>query len=184
MTKSEIRTRAISRRDGIDAEDRRAFSQTICEALSDEEMFLDARAIHTYLPVGSEVDISPLLAVAWSLGKEVGMMVVDGDGGNSQLQITEATEYVRGPHGILQPVDSTEFDMERCDLVLVPIVAADAECNRIGYGKGYYDQFLTQYPRPSVGVAFEVQIFDELPVDSGDVRLDVVLTESNRFAQE
>ena len=184
MTKSEIRSRAIERREALDPELRRVYSQSICEALSDEERFLDARAIHTYLPVSSEVDVSPLLSVAWSLGKDVGMMVVDGDGGSTQLLISESTEYVRGPHGILQPIDAEEFDMEECDLVVVPVVAADRECNRLGYGKGYYDQFLTQFPRPTVGVAFETQIFDGLPVDAGDGRLDIVLTESARYANE
>lgn len=183
MTKPEIRRKAIQLRDEMNPSERSAYSQTICEALSDEENFLDARAIHTYMPVGSEVDIRPVLSVAWSLGKEVGMMVVDGDGGHSQYAITEGTDFTRGPHGILQPVGATPFDMEKCDLVLVPVVAADAGCNRIGYGKGYYDQFLTQYPRPTTGLAFEVQIFDSLPVDSKDVRLDVVITEENRFSQ-
>lgn len=184
MTKSEIRTRAIASRDALDEERRKSYSRTICEALTDEERFLDARSIHTYLPVGSEVDLRPVLEVAWSLGKGVGMMVVDGDGGHTQHLITEKSDYTRGPHGIYQPVDAEPFDMERCDLVIVPIVAADGECNRIGYGKGYYDQFLSHYPRPTVGLAFECQLFDELPVDAGDVQLDVILTEENRYSRE
>lgn len=144
----------------------------------EHEGFLDARGVHLYLPVRSEVDVQPLITVAWEMGKEVGLMRVQEDGGSEQYSIRPETKYRKGSLGILEPVEAKPFDMNICDLVVVPLVAVDEKGNRVGYGKGYYDQFLTQHPRPTVGASFEVQLFPTLPVDEMDIRLDCVVTES------
>lgn len=105
------------------------------------------------------------------------MMRVMADGGTRQFSITPATKFQAAGLGILEPIDAEEFDMNICDLVIVPMVAGDEGCNRLGYGKGYYDQFLIGNPRPAIGVAFDVQIVRELPVDDLDVPLDAIYTE-------
>ncbi|MGE3801323.1 MAG: 5-formyltetrahydrofolate cyclo-ligase [Candidatus Kapaibacterium sp.] len=177
QTKEEVRKEALQLRNGLKSEEREEKSLAICQAVMEDEGFLDARGLHVYLPFGSEVNIQPLISLAWDLGKEVGMMRVQPDGGSQQYLITNQTVYQTGQLGILEPVEAEQFDMESCDLVLVPVVAADENCNRIGYGKGYYDQFLTQHPRPTIGVCFDVQIFPELPVDDLDIMLDKIVTE-------
>lgn len=176
-TKEEIRREALRRRNTMPDEERAKASLTICRAVSEDELFIDARGIHVYIPFGSEVDIMPLIELSWELGKEVGLMRVSEDGGSAQYSIAPSTTYQRTRLGILEPTDAEEFDMDVCDLVIVPILAADLECNRLGYGKGYYDQFLSLYPRPSIGVAFDQQIFDQLPTDERDIRLDMIYTE-------
>lgn len=177
IAKSELRRVALERRDALDAEVRAAASLAICRAISEDDMFLDARGIHVYLPIGSEVDITPLVQLAWEMGKDVGMMQVMEDGGIAQYAITPATTYVRSALGIREPVDAEPFDMNVCDLVIVPLVAADERCNRLGYGKGYYDQFLAHNPRPTIGAAFEEQIFPSLPVDDLDIMIDGIYTQ-------
>ncbi|MCE2502467.1 MAG: 5-formyltetrahydrofolate cyclo-ligase [Chlorobi bacterium] len=177
-TKAEIRAIALKQRDQLTPEERTEKSRYICETLSEDDRFLDARGIHVYLPVQSEVDLKPLISLAWGMGKKVGLMRVQPDSGSHQFEITEDTEYMTGSRGIPEPVNAERFDMDQCDLVFVPLVAADENCNRIGYGKGYYDQFLTQNPRPTIGVAFDLQIFPSIPVDHLDITLDGIVTES------
>jgi 5-formyltetrahydrofolate cyclo-ligase len=176
-TKHEIRRESLQRRNAMSIEDRTAASFAICNRVMDHDLFLDARGIHVYLPIGSEVDIRPLIDVAWEMGKEVGLMRVMEDGGSVQYCITPKTTYRTTSIGILEPVDAELFDMNNCDLVIAPLVAADDQCNRVGYGKGYYDQFMTQFPRPTLGVAFEVQMVESIPADAGDVKVDAVITE-------
>lgn len=175
--KMEMRKEALERRNAMTVEERARASSRICYWVVEDELFLDARGIHVYLPIGSEVDIRELIEVAWKLGKEVGMMRVMADGGTRQFSITPATKFQAAGLGILEPIDAEEFDMNICDLVIVPMVAGDEGCNRLGYGKGYYDQFLIGNPRPAIGVAFDVQIVRELPVDDLDVPLDAIYTE-------
>lgn len=181
--KEEIRKSTLARRNAISPEERAAASSAICSLLADMDRFLDARGIHVYLSIGSEVDLGELIDIAWKMGKDVGMMRVMADGGSHQYAITPATRFQRIHLGILEPIDAEPFDMDQCDLVLVPMVAGDAECNRLGYGKGYYDQFLTSNPRPAIGVAFDVQIVDALPADDLDVPLDAIYTEQRVIGQ-
>jgi 5-formyltetrahydrofolate cyclo-ligase len=176
-TKEEIRREALRRRDLISDEERAKASLVICRAVSEDDLFIDARGVHVYLPFGSEVDITPLIELSWELGKDVGLMRVSEDGGTAQYSIVSSTNYQRTRLGILEPIDAEPFDMNICDLVIVPTVAADLECNRLGYGKGYYDQFLALFPRPTIGVTFDQQIFDALPCDERDIRLDMICTE-------
>ncbi|MCC7438303.1 MAG: 5-formyltetrahydrofolate cyclo-ligase [Armatimonadetes bacterium] len=176
-SKDELRSLARQRRNTLTVEERAAASLEICRSMIDLDQFLDARGLHVYLPIGSEVDIRPIINLSWEMGKKVGLMRVMDDGGSQQFQIVPNTNYRTTELGILEPTDATLFNMEECDLVLAPVLAADLQCNRLGYGKGYYDQFLTQFPRPAIGVAFEIQIFDQLPTDNLDIRLDGILTE-------
>lgn len=177
LTKEDIRREALRRRNAIEPETRAVASLAICRNIMEDDLFLDARGLHVYLPFGTEVDIKPLIELSWEMGKEVGLMRVMDDGGIAQYSITPSTNYRRTKLGILEPVDAEPFDMNICDLVLAPLLAADEECNRLGYGKGYYDQFLAQYPRPTLGVAFEEQIFPSLPADERDIKLDGIYTE-------
>lgn len=176
-SKNEIRREALRRRDALSAEVREQASLAVCREIMEDDRFLDASAIHVYLPIGSELDIRPLIDVAWEMGKGVGMMRVHADGGSQQYRITAETAFAHGRMGTFEPIDAEIFDMERCDLVIVPLVAADENCNRVGYGQGYYDQFLSHYPRPTIGAAYDVQIFPQLPNDDLDIRLDSIFTE-------
>ncbi len=183
VTKAQIRDEALQRRNAMAPDARQTASMAICRAVMEDDAFLDARGVHVYMPIGSEVDIAPLIDVAWELGKSVGMMHVNEDGGSQQLAITPTTEFrTGGGLGLRQPLDATAFDMNECDLVIVPVVAVDRERNRLGYGKGYYDQFLSFFPRPTIGVAFSLQVFDRLPCDDGDIRLDRIYTEQECIA--
>jgi 5-formyltetrahydrofolate cyclo-ligase len=183
-SKSEYRLEGLQRRNAIAAEARAAASLTICQSVMADNLFLDARGVHVYLPIGSEVDVRPLIDVAWELGKEVGFMRVLEDGGSRQFLITPDTKFRTTKLGILEPVDAEQFDMETCDLVIAPLVAADEKCNRLGYGKGYYDQLLIHNPRPTIGVAFDEQIFADIPIDEGDVRLDKIYTERRAIVRD
>lgn len=177
LTKQEIRREALRRRDAMLPEERAGASLEICRAVMEDDLFLDSHGVHVYLPFGSEVDIKPLIELAWEMGKEIGLMRVMEDGGSTNYLINPSTTYRRTKLGIMEPLDAELFDMNLCDLVIVPVVAADEDCNRLGYGKGYYDQFLTHYPRPTIGVAFEEQMFSHLPADERDIRLDAIYTQ-------
>ena len=68
------------------------------------------------------------------------------------------------------------------DTMLVPLLAFDSKNNRLGYGKGFYDKFLSKFLRnrkkiTTIGVAFSFQKYNKLPVSNLDIKLDYVLTE-------
>ena len=64
------------------------------------------------------------------------------------------------------------------DLVIVPGVAFDKNKNRLGRGKGYYDRFLEKIDAPKIGVGFDCQLIEKLPVEKFDVRMNKVVVPS------
>ena len=82
--------------------------------------------------------------------------------------------------GILDPFLQTKFLIP--DIMLVPLLSFDSENNRLGYGKGYYDRYLSKFSRNrkkiiTIGVAFLFQKYNKLPVSKLDIKLDFILTE-------
>ncbi len=70
------------------------------------------------------------------------------------------------------------------DVIVVPLLAFDESCHRIGYGGGWYDRFLATQPDAiKVGVAFDVQLAESFPIEDHDVQLDMVITESSVFTK-
>jgi 5-formyltetrahydrofolate cyclo-ligase len=69
--------------------------------------------------------------------------------------------------------------------VLVPGVAFDAQCRRLGYGGGYYDKLLEQVPidSPRVAAAFSLQIVAHVPVTATDLSVHRIVTETEEFIQ-
>ena len=75
-----------------------------------------------------------------------------------------------------------ESEPGQLDTIIVPLVAFDASCNRLGHGGGYYDRFLKKYPKAKkIGLAFELQKLKEIPTEPHDVKLDAVVTEERIY---
>ena len=85
--------------------------------------------------------------------------------------------------GLLEPIKSNFLTP---DLMIIPIVAFDKDKFRLGYGKGFYDRYLTKYLKKfknilTIGVAFSFQKHHKLPTDKNDVKLDYILTEEGIY---
>jgi 5-formyltetrahydrofolate cyclo-ligase len=85
-----------------------------------------------------------------------------------------------GPYGIYQPEESRvrPVPLEDIDLVVVPGVAFDSCCIRLGRGHGYYDRFLSALPKDTetIGLAFDFQVLERLPKDPHDVPVSKTIT--------
>ena len=83
--------------------------------------------------------------------------------------------------GILEPYFKKKFF--KPDAMLVPLLAYDSQNNRLGYGKGFYDKYLSKFLRnkkkiTTIGVAFSFQKYNKLPLSKLDIKLDYILTEN------
>ncbi|MDE6243728.1 MAG: 5-formyltetrahydrofolate cyclo-ligase, partial [Muribaculaceae bacterium] len=67
------------------------------------------------------------------------------------------------------------------ELIVVPAVAYDRRGNRLGRGKGYYDRLLATTKASKIGVAYEFQVVDDIPAESHDVPVDIVITENGIY---
>jgi 5-formyltetrahydrofolate cyclo-ligase len=82
--------------------------------------------------------------------------------------------------GMLDPCLQTKSLIP--DIMLIPLLAFDSQNNRLGYGKGFYDKYLSKFLRNrkkirTIGVAFSFQKYNKLPVSKLDIKLDYILTE-------
>lgn len=162
-----------------------AASDRLAEAISLAKP--QVQAVMFYMPTAKEVDISSAAAACLGRGLTICLPRIDwrrnvltpaavsswgvGNGGSEQLVETR--------HGIFEPAaDAATVDSASLDLVVVPGLAFDARGGRLGKGGGFYDRFFGQ---PSVtavrvGVGLDEQLVEEVPRDSWDVTLDLLVT--------
>ena len=133
-----------------------------------------------YWPIGEELDSRPLLAGLAALGHVTALPAVTARRAKLVFRRwREGDSLDPGMYGILAPQkDAAAVDP---DVLIVPLVAFDADGYRLGYGGGYYDRTLASLRAAkkilAVGVAFAVQEFPRLPREPDDQRLDWIVTE-------
>ncbi|MFI3177190.1 MAG: glutamate-5-semialdehyde dehydrogenase [Eubacteriales bacterium] len=176
--KSKIRKESLLKRRSLKKEEWSLKSQLIVREISKMDSFLEAKQILLYAPYDQEVDVSELAKIAYELGKKVYYPRVEGEN-IAFYEITYVGELERGYCGICEPREGLpSYTQKHSSCCIVPGVSFDGACNRMGYGKGFYDRFLTCNPNiTTIGVGFQVQIMEQVPCDENDVPLDYVVTE-------
>ena len=180
--KQEIRQAAHdNRRAQVDKEQ---VSATIVDRFMELAEYQRARTVMFYVDVRDEVRTRHALPAAIASGKRIVIpFCVDGELELFHLQAMDELEV--GMYKILEPRQDLRDDPSKrlqasdLDLVMVPGVAFDRQGGRTGHGKGYYDKLL-EHARPDaplVALAFESQIFPEIPCESHDIYMDKVVTE-------
>jgi len=138
------------------------------------------QTIAGYWPMRSEVDLRPLLAALADAGRDVALPAVLGPGRPLEFRRWRpGGALAPGRFGTAQP--PPEAGIIEPDVLLVPLLAFDARHYRLGYGAGFYDRTLAALRARKrvlvLGVAYSAQRVDEVPADSWDEPLDLVLTE-------
>jgi 5-formyltetrahydrofolate cyclo-ligase len=136
---------------------------------------------HVFLPIVEKKEIDTEFILHVLAGKDKEIVVSQSDFATITLThflLTDATKFKKNQYGISEPVDGLVVPVEKIDVVFVPLLAFDKFGNRVGYGKGFYDVFLSEC-RPDtlkIGLSFfepEEAIED---VFEQDVTLDYCIT--------
>ncbi len=154
-------------RNGLSESEHARLSKIICEKV--KEHLNDAKAVMLYSPIDSEVDVSLL----FDEDKTVLLPRVEGE----KLIPCVKKELNVGSFGVLEPVGEGYCD--KIDAVIVPMCAFDKNCNRLGFGKGYYDRFLASIDTLKIGVAFSCQEQYKIFANETDVKMDIIITETS-----
>jgi 5-formyltetrahydrofolate cyclo-ligase len=179
--------RELARTNRVAQKNKDELSRTICGKFTALPAYAAAKTVMWYVDAGSEVRTRHTLPEALTHGKRVVVpwCVVE----TNQLELfllEDMSELVAGAYKILEPkpelrtVPAKVVKPTELDLVMVPGTAFDLRGARMGQGKGYYDRLLASArpDAPLVGLAFDCQIFDTIPVSAHDVFMDQVLTET------
>jgi 5-formyltetrahydrofolate cyclo-ligase len=162
-------------------------SRTIAENIARLEQFRDAGVIMLYLSIPGEVNTAPLAHICWSQSKTVVAPRACGDTKRMKPAVCPPgdEDLIHPNHGLRQPSGTDEVDIGDIDLVIVPALAFDEQCNRLGRGGGFYDRFLCieQLRAVTMGVCFTEQIVPKLPIDPNDRPVDLVVTDQQIYAR-
>ncbi len=139
------------------------------------------RVLAAYVAMRSEVDPAPLVAAAHANGMAIGLPVVLPGGGLVFRRHEPGHLLVPGGFGTMVPPEAAA--PVEPDVVIVPLVGFDRAGTRLGYGKGHYDHTIAALRARGlsptlIGVAFSRQEVDTIPHEPHDVRLDVIVTET------
>ena len=184
--KAAIRKQAHENRKN--QEDKEAVSIAIMNRFMELPEYDAARTVMFYVDVRDEGRTRQALPAALATGKRIVVpYCVDGELELFWLEVMDELEL--GMYRILEPknelrdVVHKRLQPEDLDLIMVPGVAFDKNGGRTGHGKGYYDKLLehAKPETPLVALAFECQMFDEIPMDHHDIFMDKVVTENNVY---
>ena len=182
--KTTMRRAMSAARDAMNEDERARASASISTRVVDLPRFRSARRVALFAAIGSEVDVRGIEAAAISAGRETCYPRVMKSTGGASAEIAffvaRRDELVPGAMKIPEPVPAaSRVAPTSIDFFVVPGLAFDAAHRRLGYGKGFYDRVLAAAPAAAkVGVAFDLQLVDEVPATAADVTLDLVVTES------
>lgn len=173
--KQQLRNEAKAIRDTIPSYKHKQWSQYICQQICCDPIFNNGQIIALFWPIGSEVDVLPLLELS---DKQFVFPRVE----RKQMVFAEMTEkHNSGYFGQREP--QCEQAIVIPDVLIVPLLAFTETGYRLGYGGGYYDRYLADIQRPTIGVAFDVQKVVELPVEPFDIALERIITEKQTYTK-
>ena len=179
-TKEALRRRLRSQRKSISEANFATWSATIVDLLQKQEEYRQANTIHCYVSMNKrrEVNTHPLIQKMLEAGKTVVVPQTQfKDHSLRHFKIPSFDDLTKNKWGVLEPEGGENVAIKELDLVVVPLVAGDRERNRIGYGGGFYDRFLSQVACPKIGLCFEQNILSELPTEPFDIALDKIISE-------
>lgn len=181
--KTKIREQAHANRNAQENKDE--LSQDICARFVAMPEYVSAKTVMYYIDVRSEVRTRHDLPNALKQGKKIVVPWCNDKGELELFHLESMDELAIGMYKILEPkaelrgVPAKQVGAKDLDLVMVPGVAFDRTGARMGHGKGYYDKLL-QHARldaPLVALAFECQLFPEIPTAAHDIFMDLIITE-------
>jgi len=185
--KDALRKQAHSNRNAQENKDE--LSRRIVGAFMSLPEYATAETVMFYIDVRSEVRTRHDLELALQSGKNIIVPWCNEDGELELFRLSNMEELEIGMYRILEPkaelrnLPEKQVHVESLDLIMVPGVGFDRRGARMGHGKGYYDKLL-QHARkdtPLIALAFECQLFDEIPVADHDIFMDKIITEDHVY---
>lgn len=180
MTKTEARKKYKQLRNTLSAVEVETMSLAIANLVVKMAIW-EKTYFHLFLPIVeyNEVDTEFILQVLSGKDKEV--VVSKSDFKTNEMLhylLTDNTQFKKNQYNIPEPVDGIEVPVAKIDVVFVPLLAYDQKGNRVGYGKGFYDRFLSNCRKDVIKIGLSFFEPEEVLEDVGknDIRLNYCVT--------
>ena len=154
-------------------------SSKICDRVIMSDCFKNARTVMVYLSFKNEVNTAKIIKRAIDENKTVLVPVTSGDDMFLSV-IDDLDSFEKGAFGIDVPSVIKKWS-GKIDISVIPGLGFDKSGGRIGFGKGYYDKFLSENPCTKIGIAYSDQIKDNVFSETHDIPMDIIVTEEEMF---
>lgn len=152
----------------------------IIKTLKDHPWFIKAKTICLYNSLPDEVNTQDLIKELSNSDKKILLPSINARNAIELHEYSEGIDEIRiGVYGIKESQGIVFTDYSAIDLIIVPGVAFDINNNRLGRGKGYYDQFLKMTQTKKIGICFPFQMLKEIPTEDHDIKMDAIITIDN-----
>lgn len=180
MNKKELRTKYKSLRKEL------TFDEIMNDslAIANHCLYLpiwEKTYFHLFLPIEAQKEINTEFLLQVLAGRDKEVVIAKSNFETLKMThylLTDNTKIKNNDYGIPEPVDGLEVPASKIDVVFVPLLAYDKNGNRVGYGKGFYDQFLSECKEDVIKIG--LSYFDpEESIDDvieSDIRLDYCIT--------
>lgn len=181
--KDTLRKNMLCQRKNMKLLDVNNNSTQIMDTIIKLPQFINCKNIMLYISFNKEVDTYPLATWCLANGKTViAPYCIQPTRQIIPYKINNLTsDLIKSTFGVMEPNHNLldKVNIEDIDLIIVPGVVFDNDCNRIGFGAGYYDRFLLKKLESTltIGIAYDYQIIDKVPTDKYDIPLDFIITE-------
>jgi len=174
--KNIIRQQIKSLKKNLTVEEKKNRSNEIFSKIEQLNVFKKAKIIFTYWSLPDEVNTHESI-IKWAKEKTILLpCIVEG---NLILKEFKGVEYMKqGQLNIFEPAGEIFSYYSKIELAIIPGVAFDNLKNRMGRGKGYYDNFLKDKFIFKVGVCFDFQLLDKIPSTNDDIKMDLIICDS------
>ena len=175
--KQELRKKAKEIRKGLSVGERKQAAQRIGSQLISWFEKSQISRVYCYYPLGNEADILELTKELLTKGIAIAFPKVFGEDMVFYEIHDFEKDFAEGSFHIMEPCTEETVDWsDAC--VLVPGLGFDLVGNRLGYGKGYYDRYFSNHEyQKLIGVAYEASVFEQLPSQGRDLKMDLLCTE-------
>ena len=180
MTKNELRIQYKALRRNLSEAEIEEMSLAIANGVLALDIW-DKTYFHIFLPIEEQKEVNTEFVLHLLSGKDKEIVISKSDFTTRKMThflLTDNTKIKKNEYKIPEPVDGIEVPSSKIQVVFVPLLAFDTLGNRVGYGKGFYDQFLAECQPNTIkiGLSFFDAENDISDVFEKDVRLDFCIT--------
>ncbi len=173
--KKELRKKILKQRAALTKQQVSAYSEVICRKILGNPVYRQAHNLCLYIPIRNEVDVMLLADSARESGKRVWLPRIVEGRMDFFLYSTD-TALTEGAYHIPEPVSEHRLIPDTTTLVIMPGAVFSVTHDRIGYGGGYYDRYLSKYPVcKTLAVCYDFQVVPELPGEEHDIKPENII---------
>ncbi|MBI4447383.1 5-formyltetrahydrofolate cyclo-ligase [Candidatus Woesearchaeota archaeon] len=177
VSKKQLRKKMLKKRNDLTLGEVEEKSRRIKKNLFTLEEFASAGKVAFYASFNNEVATYEMINDSLP-NKKVALPKVEPARKALEMHyITSLDNLKNGVYGISEPIKGNKANLEEIDVIIVPGIAFDLDCNRLGYGKGYYDKLLQNFKGVKIGLAYEFQLVEKIPTKKFDIPLDFIITD-------